>query len=102
MRTFINFFLIFFSVSCNTDKAEVDNGWDVIISGKISNPQQGIILVQELKNDGTGKRDSVKVKGNTYSKKIHLTEPGIYGLNFFGKQSVNLMVDHANIELNVD
>jgi peroxiredoxin len=104
MRIFINFFLLFFSMSCSPDKKTVESGWDVVIHGKVGHPQQGgIIQIQEMKNDGSGKRDTARVKSNyTYSKKIHLTEPGIYGFNFFGKQVVNLMVDKANIELNVD
>jgi peroxiredoxin len=103
MTTFVNFFLLFFSLSCSTDKKTADSGWDVVISGKVNYPQQGQILIQEMKNDGTGKLDSVKLnKDNTYSIKLHLTEPGIYGMNFFRKQSVNLMVDHSNIEVNVD
>lgn len=103
MTTFVNFFLLFFSLSCSTDKKTADNGWDVVISGKVNYPQQGQILIQEMKNDGTGKLDSVKLnKDNTYSIKLHLTEPGIYGMNFFRRQSVNLMVDHSNMEVNVD
>lgn len=103
MTTFVNFFLLFFSLSCSTDKKTADSGWDVVISGKVNYPQQGQILIQEMKNDGTGKLDSVKLnKDNTYSIKLHLTEPGIYGMNFFRRQSVNLMVDHSNMEVNVD
>ncbi len=103
MRTFINFFLLFFSMSCSSDKKVADGGWDVVISGKVNYPQQGLILIQEMRNDGSGKVDSTKLKSdNTYSIKVHLTEPGIYGINFFRKQSVNLMVDHSNIEVNVD
>ncbi|MBS1488609.1 MAG: redoxin domain-containing protein [Bacteroidetes bacterium] len=41
-------------------------------------------------------------KDNTFSKTLHLTEPGVYGINFYGKQALNLMVDHSPIELVVD
>ncbi len=56
-----------------------------------------------MKNGGNGIPESIQLnKDNTFSKTLHLTEPGVYGVNFYGKQAVNLMVDHSNIELNVD
>jgi peroxiredoxin len=103
MRVFINFFFLFASFSCNSDKKSADNGWDVIIKGKVNYPQNGTIQIQELKNGGGGAVELIELnKDNTFSKTLHLTEPGIYGINFFGKQAVNLMVDHSTIELNVD
>src|ERR1041385_7625472 len=103
MRAFVNFLLLFSSLSCNPEKKADDNGWDVIIKGKVSFPQPGIIKIQELRNDGTGQPEMVELKkDNTYSKTIHLTEPGIYQIDYFGAQRVNLMVDHGTIEVNVD
>jgi len=103
MRVFINFFFLFASFSCNSDKKSTDNGWDVVIKGKVNYPQSGTIQIQELKNGGGGAVEQIELnKDNTYSKTLHLKEPGIYGINFFGKQAVNLMVDHSTIELNVD
>jgi peroxiredoxin len=103
MRAFVNFLLLFASFSCNPEKKSDDNGWDVIIQGKVKFPQAGIIQIQELRNDQSGQPELVELKkDNTYSKTIHLTEPGIYQLDFFGAQRVNLMVDHGLIEVNVD
>ena len=103
MRVFINFLLLFASVSCNSEKKPTDNGWDVVIKGKVNFPLNGDIQIQELKNGGSGTPELIQLnKDNTFSKTIHLTEPGIYGVNFYGKQAVNLMVDHSPIELNVD
>jgi len=103
MRVFINFFFLFASFGCSSDKKSADNGWDVIIKGKVNYPQSGTIQIQELKNGGGGAVEQIELnKDNTFSKTLHLKEPGIYGINFFGKQAVNLMVDHSTIELNVD
>ena len=104
MRVFINFLLLLASFGCNSEKKTTEPGWDVIIKGKVNFPEAGsVIQIQELKNDGTGKQETITLgKDNTYSKTLHLTEPGVYGINFFGKQAVNLMVDHSTIELNVD
>jgi peroxiredoxin len=103
MRAFVNFLLLFASLSCNPEKKADDNGWDVIIKGKVNFPQPGIIKIQELKNDGSGQPEMIELKkDNTYSKTLHLSEPGIYQLDYFGAQRVNLMVDHGTIEVNVD
>jgi peroxiredoxin len=103
MRLFINFLFLFASISCNSEKKSTDNGWDVTIKGKVNFPQNGPIQIQELKNEGAGTAELIELnKDNTFSKTLHLTEPGIYGINFFGKQAVNLMIDHSSIELNVD
>lgn len=103
MRVFINFLFLLTSISCNSEKKSGDNGWDVIIKGKVNFPQTGTIQIQELKNGGGGTVELIPLnKDKTFSKVLHLKEPGIYGVNFFGKQAVNLMVDHSTIELNVD
>ena len=103
MRLFVNFLLLFASLSCNPEKKADDNGWDVVIKGKVNFPQPGIIKIQELTNDGNGQPELIELKkDNTYSKTLHLTQPGIYQLDYFGAQRVNLMVDHGTIEVNVD
>lgn len=101
MRLFINFLLLLTSVSCNSEKKSDANGWDVTIHGKVNFPQSGIIQIQELTGNGQPEMVELK-KDKTYSKTIHLTEPAIVQLDFFGMQRVNLMVDHASIEVNVD
>ncbi len=103
MRVFVNFLLLFASIGCNSEKKSPDNGWDVIIKGKVNFPQNGAIQIQELKNGGGGATQLIQLnKDNTFSKTLHLTEPGVYGINFYKMQSVNLMVDHSTIEVNVD
>jgi len=103
MRVIMNFFFLFASLGCNQEKKTNDNGWDVVISGKVNFPQKGIIQIQELKVDGSGQPEMIELKkDNTYSKRIHLTEPAVVQLDFFGMQRVNLMVDHNPLEVNVD
>lgn len=89
-------------LSCSATEKKVA-GWQVLISGKVSFPQQGQITIQELLPDGSGKTDTITLKSNyTYQKKLNLTEPGYYQVNFYGKQAVNLIIDKSNVELNVD
>ncbi len=100
-------FLIFaLCLSCST-KGEQDQGgdgsWYVTVSGKVQNPQQGQIVIQELKEGASGWQDTVALKkGNVFSKRIKLTEPGYYRLNFFNKQMLNLILDKDDIQVNVD
>jgi peroxiredoxin len=103
MRVIINFLFLFASLGCNQEKKTEDNGWDVVIKGKVNFPQKGIIQIQELKSDGSGQPELIELKkDNTYERTIHLTEPGVFQLDFFGTQRVNLMVDHSPMEVNVD
>jgi peroxiredoxin len=106
--TLINVLIALIFTSCSPQKkAEVaDGGWDIILKGRVGFPQQGgQIVIQEIKQDGsaTGKRDTIKLKSDyTFAKKWHMTEPGFYNLNFYGRQSLNIMLDKASVEINVD
>jgi peroxiredoxin len=103
MRVFILFILIFASFGCSSEKKADDGGWDVVIKGKVNFPQQGTIQIQELKMNGQSAQPEVieLKKDNTFYKTLHLTEPGVFGINFFGKQVVNLMVYQSTIDLTV-
>lgn len=92
-------------ISCSSSSSEAENGsWYVTIKGKVGFPQQGQIVIQELKNNSTpGWQDTIQLKSNyTFSKKIKLTEPGYYRVNFYNTQVLNLIVDRSDIEVNVD
>jgi peroxiredoxin len=103
----INLFIALVFTNCSPEKkAEAaDSGWDIFLKGKVGFPQQGQIVIQEIKQDGTatGKKDTIVLKSDyTFAKKWHMTEPGFYNLNFYGRQSLNIMLDKANVEINVD
>jgi peroxiredoxin len=92
-------------ISCSSASTEAENGsWYVTIKGKVGFPQQGQIVIQELKsNSSSGWQDTIQLKSNyTFSKRIKLTEPGYYRLNFYNKQVMNLIVDRSDMEVNVD
>lgn len=93
-------------LSCSTNgKEEQDEPgtWHITVSGKVGYPQSGQITIQELKEGGTGWQDTIQLKGDyTFSKKIKMTEPGYYRLNFYGKQMLNLILHKDNVEVNVD
>lgn len=97
-------FALFLSCSTNGKEEQADNGsWTITVSGKVGYPQQGQITIQELKDGGQGLQDNIELKDDyTFSKKITLSEPGYYRLNFYGKQMVNLILNKSDVEVNVD
>src|SRR3954469_21762728 len=81
----LSFLLFALSFSCTTSGKEekqekiADGTWTVTVKGKVGYPQQGQIMIQEVKDGALGWQDTIQLKSNyTYSKKIKLTEPGYY------------------------
>ena len=104
----LSFVLFIFCLSCSSTTKE-DSGevagetWVVTVSGKVGFPQQGQILIQEIKNGGAGWQDTVALKKDyTYSKRIKLSQPGYYKITFFNRQYVDFILYKSNIEINVD
>lgn len=100
--SWIGFVLIIMSAwACKSEPAMP--GWDVTIRGKVGFPQQGVVLLQELREEGIGKVDTVEVgKDYTFEKKVRLTEPGFYRLIFYQTQAVTVILNKSDIEVNVD
>jgi peroxiredoxin len=109
IRIFTLSVLLFtFCFSCSSTTKE-DSGdvtgetWEVTVSGKVGFPQQGQILIQEIKNGALGWQDTVALKSDyTYSKRIKLSQPGYYKITFFNRQYVDFILYKSNIEINVD
>ncbi len=87
-----------FTFSCKEEK-----GWEITINGKVGFPQKGQISIKELRNEGEVVADTIQLKADyTFAKKIRLTEPGYYQLNFYDKQFLTVILDHSNLEVTVD
>lgn len=104
MKKIIYLFIALVAVSCSNKEKKVDDGgWDITLSGKVKFPQDAIVKIEELTPADNPKSDSLNVASDgTYSKVVHLTEPGIYRVNFFNVQIVDLVLDHSNVTINVD
>jgi peroxiredoxin len=96
-------------LSCSTNGKEddsaqgTDGAWLITVRGKVGFPQSGQIIIQELKEGGNGWQDTIQLKSNyTFSKKVRMTQPGYYRLNFYNKQMVTLILDQSDVEVNVD
>jgi peroxiredoxin len=100
---FISWVFLFSGCSSNGQQPKESGNWSVTISGKVGFPQNGTISIMELKRSGQGWQDTIKLKSNyTYVKKINLKEPGYYRLNFYNMQTVDIILDKSNLEVNVD
>lgn len=96
-------FVFCFSCSFSTKEESGGTGWTLTVSGKVGFPQEGQILIQEIKNGTLGWQDTVSLKSNyTFSKRITMTQPGYYKINFYGRQFVDFILYKSNIEINVD
>jgi len=104
------FLLFVLSISCSStskDDSQAPAGpgasWTVTVTGKVAYPEAGSISIMELKDNGSGWKDTIRLKSNsTFAKKITLTEPGYYRINFYEKQMVDLILYKNNIEVNAD
>lgn len=98
--------IIFLLLGCssNGQQAKKSGSWEVVISGSVKNPQKGgVISITELTKTGNGWKDTIQLKTNsTFTKKISITEPGYYKVNFYNQQMVDLIVYKSNLEVNVD
>jgi peroxiredoxin len=99
------------SFACNTSGKEeaVTTGpqpWTLTIKGRVGFPQQGgQITISEIKENGQpgNFQDTIKLKSNySYAKKVKLTQPGYYKINFYNKQVISLILDKSDVEVNVD
>lgn len=100
-----NFLFALILTNCAPEKKAdaIDAGWTIVLSGKVGFPQQGAISIQEIMQNGSGRRDTITLKKDySFAKTLRLTEPGFYNINFFGRQAVNVMLNRSNVELNVD
>ena len=89
---------------CNSSGQEKQQeGWTVTIRGKVGYPQSGTISIQELRKDGQGWKDTITLKKDyTYVKQVKLKEPGYYKINFYNRQTLDVILDRADLEINVD
>jgi peroxiredoxin len=107
IKTFC-FLLFALSISCSGSgkKEETDSpvpGWTITIRGKVGYPQTGNIYIQEMKGGSLVSQDTISLKPNyTFAKQVKLTEPGYYRINFYDKQFLNVILDRADLEINVD
>ncbi len=87
--------VIFLSCSKSKDNAVF------VIEGKVENPEENFIYIQETTDNKIVKIDSVKPQGKSFQFKIASKENTFYQINFFGKQ-YGLFVAGPGDELKIE
>ncbi len=90
--------------SCGEPKKE--EGREVTIRGKVNFPKTGFILITEMRQGQSAVnafRDTLVLNSdNSFEKKVRIKEPGYYQLDFFQSQVVNIILDSADLTVEVD
>lgn len=83
---------------------EPEKGWQVTLSGKVGFPKaDGVVKLEKLKGVIEGEEQIIEINDDyTYKQKVRIEEPGYYRLNFYGIQTVDFVIDKADLEINVD
>lgn len=82
-----------------------EKGWEVTLKGKVETPaEKGKIQLESLGSGADEKPPLVITlnSDNTYTTAVRIEEPGYYRLNFYGLQFVDFILDHSDLEINVD
>lgn len=106
MKRILYFVIAVLIAACsNQEKPKqesTDGGWDVTISGQVKYRGTGTVTITELSVD-QGLNDTIAVAANgSYTKTLHVKEPGYFQVSFYDQQLVNVMVNKSNFTLNVD
>ncbi|MCS6973899.1 MAG: redoxin domain-containing protein [Cyclobacteriaceae bacterium] len=103
LNTFFLSMLVLLGCSTNGQQSRKVEGWEVTVNGKVGFPQAGTISIMEVTRNGIGWQDTIKLKSNyTFSKKIRLTEPGYYKINFYNRQVLDVILHKNNLDIYVD
>lgn len=74
--------------------------WTVTVKGTVTSPQKGPITIMQITEGGSGWQDTVVLSSkNTFTKKIKISEPGYYKINFYNRQMVDFILYKSNIEI---
>ena len=85
---------------CN-DSAQ--DGGEITLTGKINFPDSGLVLLEEYGNQEVVVLDTIAVDPTgSFSHQVSPSEPGFYRLNFYGKQTVNLILHQDDLTIEVD
>jgi len=103
---------VFFSlvIACSpnreasTLKAEVPQGEEVTLKGKIQNPQEGLVILYQINQNQKFALDTIDVLDEgMFEAKVMLEETGFYLINFYEQQEKMLVLNPGdNVEINAD
>lgn len=99
----VSFLLV---TSCSQGKNQENKSNDtkaITISGTVKNPQDGLILLQELQNNEMVTVDTIHLDSkHTFNTTLRNAEPGFYRLNLYNNQYVNMILNDEDVEITAD
>lgn len=103
MRILMGLVIAALIVAACGSKENSDSGRSVIVSGKVGFPKEGQITIKGWADTTQNVQVLDFDRANyTFRGTVKFTEPGIYRINFFDVQFVDVILDKANLEINVD
>lgn len=95
---------VLFACNSNTKKANKQTGESITITGKIKNPQKGIIYLEKFEDSGFVLIDSMALAGETFQLNVAVNETDIYKLNFLGRAEIPLVLNpkEKDIQIEID
>ncbi|HNP17645.1 MAG TPA: TlpA disulfide reductase family protein [Fulvivirga sp.] len=103
--TLLSFLSIVTIAACTSGNGEVKNDAanSITISGSVSYPQNGMILLEEYVGNKPVPIDTFSLDENySFSEKVAIERPGYYRMNFYNKQYVNVILNQDDIKVKVD
>ncbi len=91
--------------SCSNQGTSVqDHGKSIMISGKVAFPQQhGVIILTKFLENSLENVDSVTISDDgTYELRVNVPAPNFYRLDFYQKQSVDVILNDQDVVINLD
>ncbi len=103
-RLLLLIFSFFLISGCSQGKNQDKNSsGEVVISGTVKNPQDGVILLQELQNNEMVTIDTIAVDNkNAFRTTVATSEPGFYRLNLYENQYINFILNDEDVEITAD
>ena len=104
-RLLLLIFSFFLISGCSQGKDHNKNSGDgnVAVSGTVKNPQDGVVLFQELQNNEMVTIDTVQLDDkNAFDFTVAVSEPGFYRLNLYDNQYVNFILNDEDVKITAD
>jgi peroxiredoxin/nicotinamide riboside kinase len=75
----------------------------LVLSGTIQNaPAQGLVVLEEIRQNAAVPIDTLEVVDNSFSQTLQVKEPGFYRLNLYNQQYVTLVLSNENVQVSAD
>jgi peroxiredoxin len=92
-------------MACNetkNDSQTEEKGVEVVIEGKFSNLQKGLVKLEKFKDNAYQVIDSLTISGDNFKFKVKVSEPDFYLMNIFGRKDIPLVLSGKEKTVKID